>query len=167
MSMSAGEVESGANGRTAIFISVFAATAAILSAAFSYFSYCETRRANLEADVNRTMTAYLSAFAEASSNFAIEEIITNLEAYKSASTNQKVRTQIVNGLLVQLVDAMYAAEDCRRYAWGYFLKGAQAPGKAGYPIEVYAKQPQTLLAIRNGKSSPDVERLQMPDKGCS
>ena len=166
--MSTSEVESAINGRTAIFISLIAVAAAVLSAAFAYFSYSETKRANLEAHVDRTMIAYLSAFAEASNNLTIGETLQNPEAYKLATTNQKRRTEIVNGLLVQLVDAMYAAEDCRRYAWAQYLQGAQGPSKAGYPIEDYAKLPQTLHAIKNGKSSPlEVERLQAPDKGCS
>jgi hypothetical protein len=144
-------------------ITLVSAAAAVLAALVAWLAYCETKQANLSADLNRSMSAYLAGYLDANSLLSAGDPLRFAAAYQALPVGDRRRVEILNGLLVSVVDAMYASGDCRASVWASFLQNSKGPSQSGALIEGFAKQPETRSAIAASRTSIFVTEESIKD----
>lgn len=144
-------IEAAATARTAVAIAVLSAAVSIMSVVVNYYFSSQAQKASREAEVSRALAEYISAFDVLAPSVESKQPFYVPADYAGLSDPLKRRVEIVSGRLVQVVDAMAAANDCRKDVWAAFLQGVTGPVKSGYPLQNYAKTRLSLGAIHNAR----------------
>jgi hypothetical protein len=128
-----------------------AAVGAAVSAGAALYSIREASDIASQDQVRQTVQLYLTTYREVEDKVGAAAF-NHVEIYNHLNTEAKSEVQIVLGLLVNVVDAMYAAQDPRKGKWSKFIRGIPGPlADDNFDLTVYAAQPETKAAIRDAQ----------------
>jgi hypothetical protein len=133
-------------------IAVFTAVAAIAAAAAAVVTLITAKsaeRINLQGQLQTQLIQYQTEYANLVGEIGLPS---SVSGYKVLTDTQKTRVQIVDSMLVGIVDLMYETKDPRRVAWSGYIVGIPGPLSCGFPLQVYARESETLKVIENARS---------------
>ena len=135
-----------------------AAIGSLLTGLAALWSISEASDIASRDQLRQNMQLYLNTYMHVQDQFGAAAI-GDVKVYDQLSAEGKANIQIVDGLLVSVVDAMYAANDPRVDTWKGFIRTIPGPLASGYPLWVYATRAETQAAIKAAqeaiRSSPD------------
>jgi hypothetical protein len=106
------------------------------------------------AELRQTMLTYLAVFKEQTADKHKRGILAKIRCYNDATEEEQIRVQIIDGLLVAVVDAMYDDDHPSAEIWASYIAGIPGPLSNGYELEIYARNKRTKEAINRAKQFP-------------
>ena len=126
----------------------FASLAAMVSTLVAWQTAKSAEEINLQGQLRGQIFLYQAEYARLINDIADPF---SVAGYSRLSENNKIRVQIVDGMLVGVIDLMFQTKDRRASTWAGFLPAIAGPLACGYPLELYAGDNATLDAIRKAK----------------
>ena len=117
----------------------------LISVCISVWIACQQERAANDVVMRDAISRYLATYSEVLKDGT--EL--NPEGFKRLDWRDQRRVEILNGLLVSVVDAMYEAGDKRAALWAGYLARIDGPIANGFELEAYASRPETLAVIQS------------------
>jgi hypothetical protein len=141
----------------------WATVAAAISAIVALLSYCTAQTAltlQRQNAVQQVLLAYLTAYEQLAAHDA--DALSNISEYTNMRSGDRSRVQIVAGLLTEVVDAMYYADDPRADIWACFITGLAGPVMdKSFSLEMYTTNDKTKAAILNARD--EISQHKIPD----
>jgi hypothetical protein len=147
----------------ASFWAAIAAWLSLVTVIDTHNSAKNAYKLQLNSELRQILVTFLEAYRETSEKNRIG-ILSSIDAYNAASMNEKIQAQIVDGLLVSVVGAMYHSDDPRADTWASFIKTIPGPLAEGYPLETYATHLKTKEEIAKARRAITSEQTRDKSK---
>jgi hypothetical protein len=112
------------------------------------------------AEVFEVLRTYIDAYRSFTDKND-SNILSNAECFERATPAQKQEVQIIAGLLVMVVDEMYATDDPRAKQWAKYIKAIPGPLAPQYEVDAYATNKNTIDVLETTRR--DLSQ-QLPEK---
>lgn len=130
-----------------------ATIASAIAAGFSAYSTSVYTNSSRESEKRQILQSYLTMYADVVSKID-GEVMSSVAGFTGADRKSQAIIEILGGMLVTVVDAMYETGDGRASAWVEFIEKIPGPlVKPGFCLENFAKTDQTMLKIEKAREN--------------